>query len=213
MLPEYKSEAMLDFTRPDVESGMRAALERVRSQFGASYPLVIGGKRVTTPDTFESRNPANPSECVGRFSKAAVPHVQDAVAAAEKAFETWRWIAPEERANVLLRAAGILRRRRLEMNAAMVYEVGKNWNEADGDTAEAIDFCEFYAREMIRWGGPQPVTPNPGESNVLEYIPLGVGVVIPPWNFPCAIAMGMTVATIVTGNSAILKPSSDAPLE
>ena len=212
MLPEYKSEPMLDFARPDAEAGMRAALERVRSQFGAAYPLVIGGRRVTTPDTFESRNPADPSESVGRFSKATAQHVQEAVAAAEKAFESWRWVPPEERANVLLRAAGILRRRRLEMNAAMVYEIGKNWNEADGDTAEAIDFCDFYAREMIRWGGPQPLTPNPGENNVLEYIPLGVGVVIPPWNFPCAIAMGMTAATIVTGNSAVLKPASDTPL-
>jgi len=212
MLPEFKSDAMLDFTRPDTESAMRAALERIRSQFGATYPLVIGGKRITTPETFQSTNPANPSEVLGRFSKGTAQHVQDAVAAAEKAFQSWRWIPAEERANVLLRAAGIMRRRRLEMDATMVFEVGKNWNEADGDTSEAIDFLEFYAREMIRWGGPQPLTPNPGENNVLEYIPLGVGVVIPPWNFPCAITLGMTVAAIVTGNSCILKPSSDAPL-
>jgi len=212
MLPEFHSAPMLDYTRPEHEAAMSEALERVRSEFGKTYPLVIGGKRITTKETFQTKNPANPGDCIGNFSKGAPEHVGQAVDAAEKAFQTWRFIAPEERANVLLRAAGILRRRRHEMNAAMVYEVGKNWYEADGDTAEAIDFLEFYAREMIRWGGPQPLTPNPGESNELVYIPLGVGVVIPPWNFPCAIAMGMTAATVVTGNTAILKPSSESPL-
>ena len=212
MLSEFRSDAPLDFSRADAESEMRTALERVRSGFGATYPIVIGGKRVTTKETFQSKNPANPSECVGNFAKATVEHVQEAVAAADRAFDSWRWVPAEERANVLLRAAGILRRRRHEMNAAMVLEVGKSWNEADGDTSEAIDFLEFYAREMIRWGGPQPLTPNPGEKNELLYIPLGVGVVIPPWNFPCAIALGMTAAALVTGNAVILKPSSDAPL-
>lgn len=212
MLSEFRSATMLDYSRPETEAEMHEAIEQVRSSFGTTYPLVIGGRRITTKETFQSKNPANPSECVGNFSKATVDHVHEAVSAAEKAFESWRWIPPEERAHVLLRAAGLLRRRRHEMNAAMVLEVGKNWAEADGDTAEAIDFCEFYAREMIRWGGPQPLTPNPGEVNELVYIPLGVGVVIPPWNFPCAIAMGMTAGTIVTGNSAILKPSSDSPL-
>ena len=214
MLPEFHSAAMLDYSRSDVETGMREALGQVRSKFGATYPLVIGGKRITTKETFQSKNPANPSECVGNFSKATVEHVNDAVAAAEKAFQSWSRIPPEERADVLLRAAGLLRKRRHEINATMVFEVGKNWLEADGDTAEAIDFCEFYAHEMMRWGSPtaHPLVPNPGESNDLLYIPLGVGVVIPPWNFPCAIAMGMTAAAVVTGNSAILKPSSDSPL-
>ncbi len=212
MLSEFRSELMVDFARPDAEAAQRAAIDRVRSQFGATYPLVIGGKRITTDETFQSTNPSNPGEVVGVFSKGTRDHAEQAVAAAEKAFETWRWMPPDERANVLLRAASILRRRRYEMNAAMILEVGKNWLEADGDTAEAIDFCDFYAREMVRYGERQPVTPNPGEHNTLEYIPLGVGVVIPPWNFPCAITMGMTVASIVTGNATILKPSSDAPL-
>ena len=212
MLPEFHSSPMLDFSRPEAETGMRQGLEQVRSKLGATYPIVIGGKRIVTKETFQSKNPANPSECVGNFSKATVEHVNEAVAAAEKAFPSWSRIPPEERADVLVRAAGLLRKRRHEINATMVLEVGKSWREADGDTAEAIDFCEFYAREMIRWDGPQPLVPNPGESNDLRYIPLGVGVVIPPWNFPCAIAMGMTAATIVTGNSAILKPSSDSPL-
>jgi len=212
MLPEFQSTAMLDYSSSANESGMRTALEQVRSRFGGSYPLVIGGKRITSPDTFQSANPANPSECIGNFSKATVAHVNDAVDAATRAFQSWSQIPADERANVILRAASILRRRRHEMSATMVFEVGKSWAEADGDTAEAIDFCEFYAREMIRYGDRQPITPLPGEHNALEYLPLGVGAVIPPWNFPCAIAMGMTAATIVTGNTAILKPSSDAPL-
>ncbi len=212
MLPEFHSAPMLDYTRPDAEAGMMDAIERGRAAFGATYPIVIGGTRITTKETFQSKNPANPSECVGNFSKATLEHVNEAVAAAEKAFPSWSRIPHEERAHVLLRAAGIMRRRRHEINATMVLEVGKSWPEADGDTAEAIDFLDFYAREMIRWGGPQPLVANPGESNDLLYVPLGVGVVIPPWNFPCAIAMGMTSATIVTGNTAILKPSSDAPL-
>jgi 1-pyrroline-5-carboxylate dehydrogenase len=212
MLSEYTSSALLDFARPENEAAMRGAIQGVRSRFGTTYPLVIGGRRVTTPETFQSHNPANPSECVGNFSKAGVAHVQEAVDAALAAFPGWAAIPYEERANVLLRAAGILRRRRHEMNATMILEVGKNWLEADGDTAEAIDFLEFYAREMIRYGDRQPIVPLPGEHNRFEYLPLGVGAVIPPWNFPCAIALGMTAATIVTGNTAILKPSSDAPL-
>jgi 1-pyrroline-5-carboxylate dehydrogenase len=212
MLQEYATTAMLDYSRPENEAGMGTELKQVRSRFGASYPLVIGGKRISTPETFQSANPANPSECVGNFAKGTVEHVAQAVEAALQAFESWRWTPHEERADVLLRVAGLLRKRRHEMSATMVHEVGKSWPEADGDTAEAIDFCEFYAREMLRYGGRQPLTPHPGEHNDYKYIPLGVGVVIPPWNFPCAIAMGMTAATLVTGNTAILKPSSDSPL-
>jgi 1-pyrroline-5-carboxylate dehydrogenase len=212
MLPEYRSTTYLDYSRPEHDAGMREALALVRSQAGASHPLVIGGKRIQTKEAFQSFNPSDPSESLGVFSKGGAEHVPMAVEAATKAFAAWSAIPAEERAHVLLRAAGILRRRRHEMSATMVLEVGKNWGEADGDTAEAIDFCEFYAREMIRYGGPQPITPYPGENNALVYIPLGVGVVIPPWNFPCAITLGMTVATIVTGNTCILKPSSDAPL-
>jgi len=214
MLEEFRSAPMLDYTRPEVESAMRGALERVRAAFGTTYPLVIGGKRITTKDTFPSTNPASPSEVVGTFSKATVEQANQAIEAAERAFPSWSRVSAEQRAEVIFRAAEIARRRRHELNATMVLEVGKSWPEADGDTAEAIDFLEFYAREMLRWGSPasHPLTPNPGEKNELVYIPLGVGVVIPPWNFPCAIAMGMTAATVVTGNAAVLKPSSEAPL-
>jgi 1-pyrroline-5-carboxylate dehydrogenase len=211
MLPEYKTTTYLDFGRSENEKGMQCALETVRGQLGKTHPLVIDGRRVETGDTFQSTNPSDPSQCIGNFAKATVDHVSQAVAAADRAFETWSRVPAEERANVLLRVAGIMRRRRNELSAAMIYEVGKSWAEADGDTAEAIDFCEFYAREMIRWGGPQPVTPYPGEENAFVYIPLGVGAVIPPWNFPLAITTGMTVAAVVTGNTVVLKPSSDAP--
>ena len=211
MLPEFQNAALLDFSRPENEKGMQCGLETIRGQLGKKHPLVIGGRRIETDDTFQSVNPADPSQCVGNFAKATPDHVNQAVEAAARAFESWRWVPHEERANTLLRVAGIMRRRRNELSAAMIYEVGKNWAEADGDTAEAIDFCEFYAREMLRWGGPQPITPYPGESNEYRYIPLGVGAVIPPWNFPLAITTGMTVATFVTGNTVVLKPSSDAP--
>jgi 1-pyrroline-5-carboxylate dehydrogenase len=211
MLSEFQNAALLDFSRSENEKGMKCALETVRGQLGRTHPLVIGGRRVESSDTFQSVNPADPSQCVGNFAKATAEHVNQAVEAADRAFESWRWVPPVERANVLLRVAGIMRRRRNELSAAMVYEVGKNWAEADGDTAEAIDFCEFYAREMHRWGGVQPITPYPGEENEYQYIPLGVGAVIPPWNFPLAITAGMTVASVVTGNTVVLKPSSDAP--
>jgi 1-pyrroline-5-carboxylate dehydrogenase len=134
-----------------------------------------------------------------------------AVETANETFATWRNVRAESRADIIFRVATLLRERRHEMSAWMVFEVGKTWAEADGDTAEAIDFCEFYAREMLRYAGEQPLTKIEGEDNRLEYIPLGVGVVIPPWNFPLAIMAGMTVASVVTGNTVVLKPSSDAP--
>jgi 1-pyrroline-5-carboxylate dehydrogenase len=112
---------------------------------------------------------------------------------------------------MLLDAARILRRRKLEFDAWLVYEAGKTWPEADADVSEAIDFCEYYARDMQRLAGPQKVHQLPGEQDELVYVPLGVGIVIPPWNFPLAILVGMTVASLVTGNTTIVKPSSETP--
>jgi 1-pyrroline-5-carboxylate dehydrogenase len=134
-----------------------------------------------------------------------------AIEVAAETFLSWSRRDPHERAEYLFAAAEVIRRRRCEFSAWMVYEVGKSWPEADGDTAEAIDFLEFYGREMIRYAGHQPLTPYPGEKNELVYIPLGVGVVIPPWNFPLAIMVGMTSAAFVTGNTVVLKPSSESP--
>lgn len=211
MHSEFRNEAFTDFSKEENARLMRAAIEKVKGQLGRDYPLVIGGERVMTGRTFESINPARKTEVVGRFQKATGELARLAVEKANETFATWRNTPATERAELLFRVAKALRERRHEMSAWMIHEVGKTWAEADGDTAEAIDFCEFYAREMLRYAAPQPLTKIEGEENHLEYIPLGVGVIIPPWNFPLAIMAGMTVAAAVTGNTVVLKPSSDAP--
>src|SRR6202050_3181843 len=208
---EFTNEAFIDFTRPENRKKMEEALASVHSQFGREYPLTIGGENVTTTAKIQSTNPANPSEVIGVFQKATVDMANQAVQAAAKAFEKWKRVPAEERVACLYRAAEILRKRRYELDAWLVYEIGKNWLEADGDVAELIDFCEYYGREMLGLAGPQPVTPMRGEKNYLKYIPLGVGIVIPPWNFAAAIMGGMTLASIVTGNTVVVKPSSDSP--
>jgi 1-pyrroline-5-carboxylate dehydrogenase len=209
---EFKNEPLTDFSRSENQQKLQEALELVAGGFGREYDLIVGGRRVKTADKFKSYNPSEKTEAVGTFSRAGAAEAKRAIEVAHAKFEIWRLAPVEERASILLRAAGIMRRRKMEMSAVMVYEVGKNWVEADADVAETIDFLEFYGREALRYAGPQPVTPYPGEMNELRYIPLGVGVVIPPWNFPCAIMAGMTVAALVTGNTVVLKPSSDAPL-
>ena len=190
---------------------MQEALATVRRELGREYGLLIGGKRVKTDRKFQSTNPSRPSEVVGVFQKAPPDMVESAVCAAETAFTTWSETPAEERVRLLLELSRVMQRRRLEMAAWMAFEVGKSWAEADADVAEAIDFCEFYAREALRLSGPQEVVEYPGEENSLYYIPLGIGLVIPPWNFPLAITTGMTTASIVTGNTVILKPSSESP--
>jgi 1-pyrroline-5-carboxylate dehydrogenase len=210
MIAEFRNEPLVDFGIEANRRGMEEALSLVASRLGREYPLVIGGERVEASSTFDSLNPSDPKEIIGRFHKAGADEARRAIEAAEIAFEGWRWMPARERADLLFRASGILRRRRFEMNAWLIFEVGKSWTEADAETAEAIDFLEFYGREAIRYAQPQPLTPLPGEDNELKYIPLGVGAVIPPWNFPCAILLGMTAAAIVAGNTVVLKPSSDA---
>lgn len=211
MPTEFRNEPFTDFSNAENNQAMRATLANVKTELGREYPLVIGGERIKTEAKLDSINPANRSEIVGRFQKATKELATSAVEAAYETFQTWKQTSAQERADILFRVAAILRERKHEFSAWMIYEVGKTWAEADGDTAEAIDFCEFYGREMLRYAGPQPLTHIPGEENRLEYIPLGVGAVIPPWNFPLAIMAGMTVASIVTGNTVVLKPSSDAP--
>src|ERR1043165_5367064 len=190
---------------------MRAALEKVSGELGREYPLVIGGERINTGDTLDSINPANRTQVVGTFHKATKELAAKAVETAAETFKTWRHVPAAERVELLFRTAALMRERKHEFSAWMIYEVAKTWPEADGDTAEAIDFLEFYAREMLRYASDQPLVKIQGEDNKLDYIPLGVGAVIPPWNFPCAIMAGMTAAAIVTGNTVVLKPSSDAP--
>jgi 1-pyrroline-5-carboxylate dehydrogenase len=211
MQSEFRNEPFTDFSKEENAQLMRAAIEKVKNELGREYPLVIGGERIKTEKKFESFNPANKTQVVGRFQKATEELARRSVETAFETFQTWRNTPARERADVLFRVAAILRERKHEMSAWMIHEVGKSWAEADGDTAEAIDFCEFYAHEMLRYAGDQPLTKLEGEDNQLEYIPLGVGVVIPPWNFPLAIMAGMTVASAVTGNTVVLKPSSDAP--
>lgn len=207
----FKNQPLTDFTKEENRQAQRDALEQVESELGVIYPLIIGGKKIFTDDTFISINPSQPDQVIGCFSKASVEQANQAVQAAAEAFESWKRVPAEERAGYIFAAADLLKERRMLFNAWMIYEVGKSWPEADGDTAEAIDFMEFYAREMIRLADEQPITHIEGEDNELVYIPLGVGAVIPPWNFPGAIMVGMTSASVVTGNTVVLKPASTSP--
>ena len=213
MLPEYKNEAFTDFTDPDNVKRMEEALAKVKSEFGQLHPLIIGDQKIdqTANGTLESINPSNAKQVVGRFPNAGVDHANRAVETAWETFQTWRKTDPETRARYLFRAAAAMRRRRFELAAWLVYEVSKSWVEADVDIAELIDFAEYYGRQMLRLSGPQEVVPFPGEDNELRYIPLGVGIVIPPWNFPGAIMGGMTMAALVAGNTVVLKPASTSP--
>ncbi len=207
---EFKSEPLTNFSVPENAAAFEAALAKVRGQFGEKHPLVIGGEEIWTEATLVTTNPAHPDQVVGIFSKADGELAKQAVEAAEAAFATWSRTPATERAEILLRAAALMRERRHELSAWMVYEVGKNWVEADADTVEAIDFLEYYARQMLKLELVE-VYQTPGELDTLHYIPLGVGVVIPPWNFPLAITVGMSSAAIVAGNAIVLKPASDSP--
>ena len=212
MLSAFQNETFVDFTNERDAAVMREAIANVESQFGREYPVIIGGKRYTTGDMLASVNPSNYEEVIGLVHKASIELADKAIESATDAFQQWKNVAPEVRARYLLKVASLLRKHKPEFTALIVMEVGKSWAEADGDVAETIDFAEFYAREMIRYSREQPLTPLAGEQNELIYIPLGVGVVIPPWNFPLAILAGMTLASVVAGNTVVLKPSSESPV-
>lgn len=212
MPTEFRNEPFTDFTKPENCSRMLDALARTEKEFGRAYAARIAGKTIQAPKTFPSLNPADPTEVLGHFPSLGTDSVDPAIRAAWKAFETWQFVPAAQRADYLFKAAARMRDRKFDYSAWLVHEVGKSWAEADGDTAEAIDFLEFYGREALRYAEKQPVTPVAGEKNELVYIPLGAGVVIPPWNFPLAILVGMTAASIVAGNTVVLKPSSDSPV-
>jgi 1-pyrroline-5-carboxylate dehydrogenase len=207
----FVNEPFVDFKSSENKRQMQSALDRVAGHLGREYDLVIGGHRIKTEGKIRSLNPARPAQVVGVHQKAGAEHAEDAMQAALRAFEFWSRTSTDERVSLLLNAAEIIRERKFEFMAWLTYEVGKNWAEADADVAETIDFLEFYAREALRLAAATTPIQLPGEHNQLIYIPLGVGAVIPPWNFPFAIMAGMTSAAIVTGNTVILKPSSDSP--
>jgi 1-pyrroline-5-carboxylate dehydrogenase len=211
VLTPFVNEPFIDFTAAENKRAMEAALADVEAMLGREYDIVIGGKRLKTDGKIISVNPASPAQVVGIHQRAEASLAEEAVAAALAAFPAWSRKPAAERASLLFRAADLIRQRKFEFCAWLVFEVGKNWAEADADVGETIDFLEFYGREALRLDAALPPIQFPGERNQLRYIPLGVGAVIPPWNFPFAIMAGMTAAAIVCGNTVILKPSVDAP--
>lgn len=212
MLPAYSPEAYVNFSEAAPREAMLAALADVRGRLGRSYPLHIAGQVIETTDTIKSIMPAKSDTVVGFVSKANAEQAEKAVQSAAEMFKTWSQYPASARSKILIKAAAIMRRRVYELSAWMCFETSKGWLEAYADTCEAIDFLEFYGRDILRLDGPQPVTPFAGEDNEYRYMPLGVVVVIPPWNFPLAICCGMTSAALVTGNTVVLKPASTSPV-
>jgi 1-pyrroline-5-carboxylate dehydrogenase len=211
MLPAYHNEPLTDFSQPAQEAAFRNALEKVKSEINRPYPLLINGQEIYLTDTFPTINPSRPQEILGHFGNGTEHHADLAIDAATDAFKTWQYVPVEERARYLLRAAAEMRRRKHEFSAVMVLEVGKSWAEADADTSEAIDFLEYYARQAVRIADSSHMLAEyPAEQLMLQYIPLGVGAVIPPWNFPCAIPTGMLGAALAAGNTLVFKPAEQS---
>jgi len=208
----FQNEPATDFTNVENARRMREALAKVGAELGREYDMVIGNRLIKTEHKITSINPAHPGQVVGITQEAGRGHVDVAIQAAAAAFERWKNVSVDERVELLTNVAAILRERKFEYSAWMVYEVGKNWAEADADVAETIDFAEYYARQAVRLSEVQTDVQLPGEHDTLMYIPLGIGAVIPPWNFPSAIMAGMTMASIVCGNTVVLKPSHDSPI-
>jgi len=206
----YQTEPLTDFTNPENIKRYQNGLAIVQGYMGKNYDLIIDGKRVKTSKQMASLNPSNYKEVVGTISQASIEHADMALAVALRTFETWKFVKPEVRADILFKAAAILRRRKFEFSALMTKEAGKPWSEADADVAEAIDFLEYYGRQMLNMERIDDVVLSRRniERNEYKYIPLGVGAIISPWNFPLAILSGMTTAAIVAGNTVILKPAS-----
>lgn len=212
MVVAFHNEPATDFTNRENQQNFKEALKKVKTEFGKEIPLVINGEKIYTDDKYVSVDPANHKQVLGSISKASKEQVDQAMDAAKEAYKTWRKWTPKERAELLIRVSAIIRRKKDELSALMVYEAGKPWNEADGDTNEGIDFIEYYARSMMELANGKPVLDREGEHNQYIYKPIGPGVTIPPWNFPFAIMAGTTVAPIIAGNTVLLKPAEDTPL-
>ena len=205
----YKTEPLVDFSLQENKDKYLEGLKIVESYMGKTYPLIIDGKRIETNKLYESFNPADHSVLVGKIHQAEIKNAEHAMEVALKRFETWKKVAPSIRADVLFKAANIIRRRKFEFSALMTKEAGKPWPEADADTAEAIDFLEYYGRQMMELteSDKKTLSRRNIERNEFKYIPLGVAAVITPWNFPLAILAGMTTAAVVGGNTVLLKPA------
>lgn len=206
----FQNEPFLDFSSVVEMDQMVHAVAQVRTQLGRTYDLRIGSQRRSGKTLFDSVNPAQPAEVVGHLSAAEPDDVEKAVLAAESAFRHWSQVPAWDRAALLLRAGHLLRQRRRQMLAWIALEVGKNWSQADGEVAEAIDHFEWNARELLRWSEGQAIQPLASEFNQYRYRPLGVGAVISPFNFPTTLPLGMIVAAIAAGNTVVFKPAEDA---
>lgn len=210
-LAPFVNEPYTDFTQPENARLAEQALAKVRGELGREYDLLIAGERRKSSDKLLSVNPARPSEVVGVHQKGSEEDARNTVERAVCYFPTWSSEPMEKRASMLFRAAALIRERKYEFDAWLVVESGKTWAEAEGDVSEAIDFCDYYARQALKLDHPEPVVQLAGEKDEMLYLPLGVGIIIPPWNFPLAILVGMTMAALVVGNTVVVKPSSDTP--
>ena len=210
-LAPFVNEPYADFSKAEQAPAMRSAWTHVRGEMGKEYDLLIAGERRKSAAKLESVNPSKPSEIVGVHQKGSEKDALDAVNAAYAYFPVWADVPVEQRADYLVKIAAVIRRHKLEFDAWLILEAGKTWAEAEADVSEAIDFCEYYARLALKLAKPETLVQLSGERDEMMYLPLGVGVIIPPWNFPLAIMVGMTTAALVTGNTVVIKPSSETP--
>jgi 1-pyrroline-5-carboxylate dehydrogenase len=208
----FVNESYSDFDVPANEAAYRLALAGVREQLGSHYPLVIGGEPIDTGRTIESVNPCRPAEIVGSAAGADAQLAERAIETAWTSFAGWSLRSAEDRARHLVKLAALMRDRKYELSAWETLEASKNWLEAEADVAEAIDFVEYYARQAVQLAQPIEVVGYPGEENESHLIPIGAGVVIPPWNFPLAILAGMTIGPVAAGNTVVVKPASTTPI-
>ncbi len=210
-LPAFRNEPVNDFSSDAARRSAASVLKHIQAELGREYALRIAGRRLKTGDQLRSVNPSRPSEIVGIHEMASADLAREAVQDAHAYFPEWSATPAARRIELVVETAAILRRRKLEFDAGRVREAGKTWPEADADVSEAIDFCEYYARQMATLAAPVETLQMPGERDEMVYLPLGVGLIIPPWNFPLAILTGMTAAALVTGNTVVIKPSSETP--
>ncbi|HVP00811.1 MAG TPA: L-glutamate gamma-semialdehyde dehydrogenase [Bryobacteraceae bacterium] len=210
-LSAFSNEPITDFSVPSNRAGADAALARVRAELGLDYELWIAGAAHKTGDLLTSVNPSNSSQVIGKHHRATPELAARAIEDAHAYFSEWSRVPVERRVDMVVKAASIIRKNKMDFDAWLVLEAGKTWPEADADVSEAIDFAEYYARQMEKFASPEPTVQMPGERDEMIYIPLGAGIIIPPWNFPLAIMCGMTLAALVAGNTVVIKPSSETP--